>query len=150
MPDRMYAIAVQDEELYLFLRIRRSPMGDVYVLFPRDGDWDPHVSYHASGKYHNKSYGHLFLGKCLQQPNESFVGTENLITTGLAIDEARRIGVVCVEEQFSEVLEIPNAELRPENYRTHLSVDLAEPDGQPIVQGRYYARKPFGTRSLGY
>ena len=54
--NRMYAVAVRDgHELFLFCRIRRTVTGDVYVLPPRpDPDWNPHVSYHASGQYHVK------------------------------------------------------------------------------------------------
>lgn len=132
--DRMYAVAVRDSgDLYLILRIRRSPSGDVYHLVPRDRkDWNPHTSYHSSGQFHAKGYGRKALVLQRQQPDSKFSGNENVTTIGIAADEHRANGILCPEE-FDEVFEIPLGELRPERYRTHLSVDLTEPGGQAII-----------------
>lgn len=48
-------------------------------------------------------------------------------------DEPRAIGVPCVATQFDAIFEIPVGELRPEHYRTGLSVDLVEPGAPPII-----------------
>jgi hypothetical protein len=133
---RMFAVAVRDgADLFLVLSICRGPQGDVYVNFPRDHepDWKPHSSYHASGQHHQKSFGHKALVHHRQKPNANFSGTENVVTTGIALDEPRAINKPCDVADFQEVFEIPLSELRPEQYRTLVSVDMTEPSGQPII-----------------
>ena len=133
---RMFAVAVRDvADLFLFLSISRGPKDDVYVNFPRDNrpSWKPHSSYHASGQHHQKSFGQKFLVHHRQQPNKNFRGTENVVSTGIASDEPRAIGMPYQPTAFHEVFEIPISDLRPEHYRTFISVDIAGANGQPII-----------------
>jgi len=133
---RMFAVAVRDgADLSLVLSVCRAPQGDVYVNFPRDHepDWKPHSSYHASGQHHQKSFGQKFLVNHRQEPNANFSGAENVVTTGLALDEILAVKRPFQAGDFQDVFEIPLSELRPEKYRTLISVDVAEPNAQPII-----------------
>lgn len=133
---KLYAISVRDgDDLFLVLTIRRSPQGDVYVNFPRDQirNWKPHSSYHASGQCHQKSFNHKALVRRRQKPRADFRGAENVVTIGIACDEPRAIGAPCRKADFHEVLEIPVSILRPERYRTMISVDITEADGAPVI-----------------
>ena len=104
------------------------------VLPPRpDPDWKPHVSYHASGQYHVKGDGHPYHVSHWQKPDTSFLGTHNLSTMGIASNEPRITNAPCRSEDYAEVFEISVNDLRPDMYRTMLSVDLMEPSGQPIM-----------------
>ena len=133
--NRMYAVAVRDgRELFLFCRIRRTVTGDVYVLPPRrDPDWNTHVSYHASGQYHVKGYGHAYHVSHWQKPDTNFLGTHNLSTMGIASSEQRITNAPCRSEDYVEVFEISISDLKPDMYRTMLAVDLTESTGQTII-----------------
>jgi len=133
---RIYAVAVRDnKQLFLFLSICRTPQGDVYVNFPRNHkpNFNPHSSYHTSGQHHQKSFGHKAMVRYRQKPDANFRSTENVITTGIASDEPRAINMPCQTTDFHEVFEIPVSELRPEKYRTMISVDITEAGGKPII-----------------
>jgi hypothetical protein len=54
-------------------------------------------------------------------------------TIGIAASEPRITNAPCMPEDYVEVFEIPISDLRPELYRTMLSVDLTEPSGRPII-----------------
>lgn len=142
---RVFAVAVRDGvDLMLILSICRGPEGDVYVNFPREHEpnWKPHSSYHASGQHHQKSFGHKYFVSHRQHPNKHFAGTENVVTTGVAVGEPRAINRPCNEADYLAVFEISVDELRPEKYRTYLSVDLTEPNGQLIIpQGAMVIRQ---------
>ena len=131
---RMYAVAVRDgQELFLCCRIRRTVTGDVYVMIPHpDPDWNPYISYHASGHYHVKD-DHPYHVSHWQTPDANFQSTRNISTMGIAAGEPRITNLPCKVEDYAEVFEISVSELRPEMYRTMLSVDLTEPSGQPII-----------------
>lgn len=133
----MYAVAVRDAPcLYLLLRIHRSKAGDVYALFPRDHwrpGWNPHASYHVSGRHHQKSYDYAAMARDRQPTTTDFKGNENLVTFGVASDEPKAIGIACDPTKFDAVVEIPEAELRPERYRTSISIDLVEPGAAAII-----------------
>ena len=131
----MYAVAVRAvDNLYLLLRIRRSAAGDVYAIFPRDEPhWNPHASYHATGRHHQKSFNYATMARDRQAPTVDFKDAENLVTFGVSSDEPKAIGVTCDPGKFDAVFEIPVAELRPERYRTAISVDLAEPGATAII-----------------
>jgi hypothetical protein len=73
--ERMFAVAVRDaEDLFLWIRIRRSPRGDIYYIFPtgRSGPewekWDPHGSYHEDGRSHHKSFDQKLFPQQGQKP----------------------------------------------------------------------------------
>ncbi len=139
----MYAVAVRDDQLYLWLRIRRTRAGDIYVLFPtgREGDqewrlWNPHVSVHASGQTHHKAFNHKFMRRQITRPDSNFRGTYNAITRPIAQHEPRAFGVICNPEDYVEIFEIPITEVRRRfgpDYRTNISVDISEPGGDPII-----------------
>ena len=89
MTGAMHAIAVSDAQgLHLVARVARRPSG-IYYLLPRDAkafqiesdkNWDPHVSYHADGWHHIKSFGQLALTRVKRQAlNSSFSGAEPLV-----------------------------------------------------------------------
>ena len=133
---REYAVAVRNgENLFLFLSICRAPQGDVYVNWPRryEPDWNPHSSYHASGQYHHKSFGHKALVRHRPKPDANLPDTENVVTTGIASDEPSAVNTPCRPESFEDVFEIPLSDLRPEKYRTFVSVDISDRDGEPII-----------------
>lgn len=133
---RCFAVAVRDgSDLFLFLSVCRTPSGDVYVNFPRDckPDWKPHSSYHASGQHHQKSFGHKAIVRKGPKPDSTFSGAQNVVTTGIAADEPRAIHSPCPAGDFEGVFEIPISDLSRDKYRTMISVDITEPDGQPIT-----------------
>lgn len=132
----LYAVAVREgSDLFLTHTICLDPKTDVYINWIRDHDpdWKPHTSYHASGQYHHKSNGVMIQKKKRQNPDENFSGTENVIQTGIAIDEHRRIHTPYRKTDFQGLFEIPVSDLKPEPGRIQLSVDLAEPKEQPIL-----------------
>jgi hypothetical protein len=136
---RTYAVVVRDSaDLFLFLSLARAASGDVYVniLHNQQGlgweRWKPHSSYHASGQHHQKSFGRKGLVYRRQKPDANFRGTENVVTMGIVRDEARRLNTPCEMTDFQEAFEIPVDQLKPEG-RTHISVDLTEPNGKAII-----------------
>ena len=132
---RIYAVAVRDgNDLFLSCRIRRTVTGDVYVMIPRLApDWNPHFSYHASGHYHVKNYSQPFHVSHWQRPDANLPSTRNMSIMGIAASEPRLTNAPCRVEDYAQVFEISISELRPEMYRTFLSIDLTATDGQPIM-----------------
>jgi hypothetical protein len=133
---RLCAVAVRDaDDLLLVFSICRDPHGDVYVNFPRDHDpaWKPHSSYHASGQHHQKSYGHKALVYHRQRPDVNLRGTVNVVTLPIASNEPRAINTPCQENTFKDVVYIPLRDVRSERYRTFLSVDVTDSNGEPTI-----------------
>ena len=132
---RMYAVAVRDgHDLFLSCRIRRTVTGDVYVMIPRLApDWNPHISYHASGHYHVKNARHPFHVSHWQRPEAGVPSTRNMSILGMAASEPRCTNTPCKVEDYAQVFEISISDLRPEVYRTFLSIDLTGPDGKPSL-----------------
>ena len=132
---KCYAVAVRDNaHLFLFITVCRGSSGDVYVNFPREQtpDWKPHTSHHASGQRHHKSYGHKFGVVKGQQPDANFGASENLVTTGIALDDVRAINTPCDPLAYEDVFEIAARELRPK-YASKISVELTAADGKMII-----------------
>ena len=130
MADRIFAIGVDDgATFWIVLTVRRSAQGDVYVNFPRDATpgWKPHASYHASGQHHQKTFNQKVALQHRPKPDANSKGSENVVTTGLAMGEAQAIGLKRDPAEFDDSLHIPEAEISPEKYRTYVSVDLVEP-----------------------
>lgn len=74
------AIAIGDgNDLGLTFWIKRSARGDIYLLYPREPEMNPHASYHVDGTYHQKSYG-MATSSQKRQPlsSSSFKGVEHL------------------------------------------------------------------------
>lgn len=142
-PGEMYAVAIRDDQLYLWLRIRRTQAGDIYILIPtgREGEqewrfWNPHVSVHASGQTHQKSFNRKSMQRQIDRPDSNFRGIHNPITRPIGHDEPRAFGVICNPEDYVEVFEIPVSEVRRRvgpKFRTIISVDIAEPGEDPII-----------------
>lgn len=140
MPDeeRQYAVAVRDGDLYLFLRLRRNPRGEIFAVIPMESPeerklWNPHASYRADGKHFQKSYDQKFSPRHGPRPDSTFQGVVWLMARPIAAREPRAFNILCKTEEFSEVFEIPVHELRLETYRTAIEVDLAEPQDVPIM-----------------
>src|SRR5438132_13229369 len=106
--EKMYAVAVRDGVLFLFLRIRRNAKGEVFAVFPRgEKRWNPHASYHADGTLHQKSYDRKYLARKRPEPTAiAFTETVNLLTTGIAVDELLSINDYCDTVTITEVIEI--------------------------------------------
>lgn len=130
------AIAVRDNELFLEATVVRTVAGDVYVNVVRDHDpvWKPHISYHASGQHHHKSYGVAPTPpQRKQKPDTKFKGTANVDSFGLASGEYKLFVQPCDPSNYSAVFEIPACLLRPEKYRTYVYTDLVEPGMAPML-----------------
>lgn len=132
---KSYVVVVREgNELFLFLRIARNKKGESFVMFPReDKAWNPHASLHADGTHHQKSFDRKFAVRKTVKPDGELSETVNLVTIGIAADEPRKINTPCGIDQFSEVFEISPSDLRPERYRTNISIDLIPQNGEAIV-----------------
>jgi hypothetical protein len=125
--EHRYAVAIEDgADLRLALAVRRSRKGEYFILMPRDGDWDPHASYHLDGTYHNKSYDMVVTPAKKRQRLDQFKGTEHLgsfqgFGTGAA--------PICNPANFSAVLRVPKGIL--ESTHGCVLVDLVEPGIRP-------------------
>jgi hypothetical protein len=125
-----YAVALEEEEkLWLAMWIRRSVKGDIYVFYPRrDGQWNPHTSYHANGRFHMKSYDQT-VGRVEQRqpPSSAFRGIEFLGEyTGHG---PKRVGAICDSADFTDVIRVPSGVLGPRH--GVVSVQLLEPGLEP-------------------
>jgi hypothetical protein len=128
--ENLYAVAIREgSELWLTLWVRRSSMGDVFVMIPRgERSWDPHLSYHQDSTVHSKSFGQkIGPGEKRQPLNDDFRGTEHL---GIFAGHGKSIGAVCNPSDFSGVVEIGPGVLGPRN--GWVAVDLVEPDREPM------------------
>jgi len=126
-----YAVALREgPDLWLTLWVRRSPKGEFFVMVPRDGEWDPHTSYHLDGSLHSKSYGRaLSASRKKPQPlTGPFHGTEHLGAHGG--HGPKRVGAICDPTAFSGVVEFPPGVLGPRH--GSVAVDLIEPGCEPI------------------
>ena len=142
----MFAVAVRDSGgLFLLARIRRSPKGGIFVSYahkePKDSggpkewkNWDPHTSYHASGKLHQKWFGEKFIILDRPRPSSDFRGTVNLATLSVGRNVPRARAVICRPDQFSQVFEIPVSELRTGKNATYIAIDLVAPGSQPTLR----------------
>ena len=152
MMERFFAVAIRDgQDLFLWFRVRRASLGDIYYMIPTGGSgpdwkkWDPHGSHHKDGRRHHKSFGQKILAEQRQKPDSDFTGSETLITRPIASHEPRASGVICNPIEFSEVMEVPASLLSSKRYETYISIDLTEPDGPPIVTalGEVVAQQAF-------
>lgn len=132
--DRRFAIAVEDDAgLGLTFWIKRSAKGEIFLMYPREPDFDPHTSYHIDGTCHSKSYGTKNLA-CRRQPlGPNFKGTEHLGMFGGHGSGPR----IEDPESFDHVLIAPPGSLT--GMRGSVFVDLVEPGQQPAsrhLEGR--------------
>jgi hypothetical protein len=97
----------------LVLRVHRATDGSVYVLWPGDPDSDPHTSYHASGKYWQKTDDQKLSPQLRQKLDSSFRGSEMVVSTGITTGEAQAVNVACDPAKFTDVFEIAAGDLKP-------------------------------------
>lgn len=137
----MFAVAVRDRDLYLFLRIRRNSKGEVFVMFPRkDRGWDPHASYHADGSLHSKSHDRKSFVRQCAKPGASFLETVTFPATHIGKNDAKTNNIICRPDEFEDIFEIPLSDFDGTKY-ANISVDLTPPDGRPNVCGRIIRHK---------
>ena len=124
--DLLYAVAIEDDAgLWLTLWVRRSSKPGYFVMIPRrDGEWNPHASWHVDGGFHHKTYDHRIVRQERQRPDASFKGSENMIMTPVTAD-ARLVGAVCDRSQFDGLLVVAVSGLGAGQHH-HVSVDLAQ------------------------
>jgi hypothetical protein len=133
--DRRYAVAIQDgDELGLSFWIRRSATGEIFLLYSRDGEMDPHASYHRDGTYHQKTYGLKWSPQKRQPLDRTFRGTEHLGKfaghgAGPRIAET---------SAFDDVLVVPPGAL--DGRSGCIVVDLVEPGAMPAPHHRELMR----------
>jgi transcriptional regulator with XRE-family HTH domain len=121
-----YAVAIEDgAELRLALVVRRSRKGEYFILMPRDGDWNPHASYHRLGQYHQKSFDQKMMVQQRQRLDQ-FTGTEHL---GSFMGFGAGAAPICHPANFTSVLEVPPGIL--ESTHGHVLIDLVEPGVAP-------------------
>ena len=102
-----YAVAIEDGvDLRLALAVSRRPKKRGYecvILKQREGDWNPHATYHQDGTYHQKSFGHKWIVE-KRQPLDRFKGTEHLYSfLGFGTGAAP----ICDPANFTAVLTVP-------------------------------------------
>jgi hypothetical protein len=138
--ERMLAAAVRDgNDLFLWIRIRRSDTGDIFYIFPtgRAGpewkSWNPHGSLHKDGCLHHKSFDRKFMTSKRQEPDSNFKATEHLVTRPISADEPRAFNVRCDPAEFSEVMEIPVGILSSKRYETFVAIDVTQPHGEAVI-----------------
>ena len=161
--EKRYAIAVRDKgHLFVFMWVRYSQKGEFFVILPRPHDRRiaARASYHANGRYHIKTHEKLGFPKIMpqrrQKPGQNFVGTEHLLAQKIAPWHARDIGVTCDPKKYTDVFEIPVADLREGQVITRTSVDVVSPGYNPnlgpniriIRQKTYQDGFPFIVFSL--
>jgi hypothetical protein len=128
--EQKYAVAIQKgADLWLTLWVKCSPKGEVFVMLPRgDRDWDPHYSYHADGRCHNKSYGSRIPISQKRQPlTTTFCGIEHLCN--FVGHGANSIGAVCDPDAFDGLVVVEPGVLGP--VQGSVGVDLLEPGYEP-------------------
>jgi len=121
-----YAVAIEDgADLRLALVVRRSRKGEYFVVMPRDGDWNPHASYHIDGRSHHKSYNQVLMPKARQRLDQ-FKGTEHL---GMFMGFGTGAAPICNPANFTSVLEVPTGIL--ESMHGCVLIDLVDEDTPP-------------------
>ena len=150
MKEQMIAVAIRDgENLFLWLRIRRAPSGDIYYMFPTGRPepewkkWDPHGSLHADGRSHHKTFDQKVSQQQQQKPDVDFKGTVNFITRPIAASEPKDFGVLCDKTKFTEVMELLASIFSSKKSETYFSIDLTEAGGQPTITGEILAQRAF-------
>jgi len=134
--EKNYAIAVRDEgDLFLFMWVKHSHKGEFFVMLAPP--YDVHASYHADGISHKKTHEKRRLPKTMtqrrQKPDQHFVGTAHLLEWKLPPRLARDLGQPCNPTNYTDVFEIPCAELREGAVLTRVSVDVVSPGHSPIL-----------------
>ena len=134
----MYAIVVAKPggDNRLFGRVRRSPDGDVYVIWAEDESprnlgkgSNPHASYHADGRLHSKTYDRAAYIRALQVPGPEFRGNQPIEVTNA--DRALSATLPPVAGGFDDAFEI-SSDLVTGNQNQWIAVDVIEPGFPPV------------------
>lgn len=129
------AVAVRDGDLFLLATVVRAAQTDVYVNWPRDyvkaGTLTLAITH--LGSINQKSHGKAFSIQEKQKPDPTFKGAVNVVQFGVAAEEHKALNLRCDPKDFSDVFEIPIAQVRPETYKTYVYVDLVEPNVDPVL-----------------
>jgi hypothetical protein len=131
-----YAVAVRDAlGLHLVARLARKPSG-IYYLIPLDAkafqidsdkNWDPHVSYHADGRFRIKTFDQSVMTLVKRQPlDSSFTGGEPLFAQSFQPRELDNLPVLSKVSAFADMFEIPADRLSSSDHYT-LAIDLLAP-----------------------
>ena len=139
-----FAIAVRDDEgLWLVMSLRRDRKGNVHAFWPTgaraEKGYNPHVSHHASGWTHFKTFDKPLLPpEKRQKPDASFSGTEQVVTTPICLQTLRGTRAFkrpCrVEKYPGGVFEIAASEISPTPPgRTAVAIDLVSPGAPPLI-----------------
>jgi hypothetical protein len=142
--DTRFAIAVRDDEgLWLVMSLRRDRKGNVHAFWPTGAQaekgYNPHVSHHASGWTHFKTFDKPLLPpEKRQKPDASFSGTEQVVTTPICLQTLRGTRAFkrpCrVEKYPGGVFEIAASEISPTPPgRTAVAIDLVSPGAPPLI-----------------
>ena len=137
--EKIYAIVIAKPggDKHLFGRVRRSPEGDVYVIWAEDQSprnlgrgSNPHASYHASGRLHSKTYRPAAHIRTLQVPGSEFRGNQPIEVTNA--NRALSATLPPVAGRFDDAFEI-SSDLVTGNENQWIAVEVIEP-GVPPVQ----------------
>ncbi len=150
LDESFYAVAIRDgNKLYLPFWVRRAATGDIYGFIPREtppeerrrNNWNPHVSYHADGQLHHKSFNHKGLVKGCQKLGADFKGEINLVVTDMTAGGVRAVNITFSPDRFSDVIELPITAVEQEPL--FIALDLVEeghsiPHAGECITGRRY------------
>jgi hypothetical protein len=124
-----YAVAIEDgPDLRLALAVARRPKNGLYecvILIQREGEWDPHATYHVDGTYHQKSFGQKAMVQ-RRQSLDQFKGAEHL---GSFMGFGTGAAPICNPANFTSVLKVPPGIL--ESMHGSVLIDLVEPGNLP-------------------
>lgn len=140
--EKMYAIVIARPrgERRLLARIRRSPKGEIFVIWAEDESpdnpargADPHASYHASGRLHYKMSRAIAFIKNLQAPSRNFRWNQPIVVTNA--NRALSPTLPVLSGQFDDEIEI-SVDLISGNPNQSIAVDLTEPGVPPANVNR--------------
>ncbi len=150
-----YAVTVRDgNKLYLPFWVRRAAKGDIYGFIPREtppekrrrNNWNPHVSRHADGQLHQKSFNHKGLVKRCQKLGAHFKGVENLVVTDITAEGVRAVNITFSPDRFTDVIEVPITDIEQEPL--FIALDVVEKGhsiphaGKRMIERRYSEPTP--------
>ena len=137
--EEKYAVAIEGQSGLVLTRwVRCSRKGEIFIMAPRDPNWDPHISYHRDGTLHSKSYGKIGARLEKRQPLTGiFKGSEHL---GLHSGHGISMGAICDPDAFDGLIAVVPSILGPRN--GSVGFDLVEAGFETIweldVANKFY------------
>ncbi len=127
--EQKYAVAIRDgSDLWLTLWVRCSRKGEIFIMFPRGDDWNPHLSYHLDGTFHRKAYGAISGSRSKRQPLNATFKESELLGEYMG-HGTKSIGAVCDPQVFDGVVIVEPGILGPRH--GSVAVDLVKPGYEP-------------------